>query len=401
MKNAQGQNIRDVAMAEMSKGGSSPAPEPSPGASPRGREAAGGRTLSTQPSASPEGATTVAGAPDTPAKRETFFEIDGKKYKVEVGEDGHVSSADVEAIIRDPYEHARRHHSSVADRQIAQAREKIRKEEFGNIQQELSETRKALAEMREERHRAAGAPQPKAADAPAAETVDWTNVDTSDPAQVLRGLQMESDIRAEKKARVILDQMQVRDRYQADKALREAAASWKEYDQDMFLRILADEGVVLTEKGPDYSKKPPHEVQDIAVESLKILTGLKATEERIVSTIDKAISLMPVEFDQHLKEQVEMKFRAEMKKGRPYDTEKDCLLIATEAAKQVMENDNKRIVERVEKIRTSFEKNRGASQKNGTENTEPTVDNTSDLGKMTREDRHARIVERGKRDRTV
>lgn len=399
MKNAQGQNIRDVAMAEMSKGGSALAPEPSPGASPRGREAAGGGTISTQPSASPEGATTVAGAPDTGANRETFFEIEGKKYKVEVGEDGKVSSADVENILRDPYEAARRHSSSVADRQIAQAREKIRKEEFGNIQQELSETRKALAEMREERQRAAGAQPAKTAVAP--EGVDWSKVDPTDNAQIFRAMQEEADLRARRNNQAMLDQMQVRDRYQADKTLREAAASWKEYDQDMFLRILADEGVVLTEKGPDYSKKPPHEVQDIAVESVKILAGLKATEERINSQIDKAISLMPVEFDQHLKDLVEMKFRAEMKKGRPYETEKDCLLIATEASKQVMENDNKRIIDRVSKIRASFEKNRGASQKNGTENAEPTVDNTSDLGKMSREDRHARIVERGKRDRTV
>lgn len=403
MKTADGKSIRDVAMADMAAERSStpaePSPEHSSGIPDRpsrdaGTGDAGGEGRQTV--GAPEGGAPVQDV--QPKPKEYFYKgPDGKKYKMEVNEDGEVVSKDLAPVLQDPYDHFDRHHKSTYDRMTARERERIRKEELGNFQTEFAALKKDLATMRQGAPAAQTPPPP-----PEQGAVDWTKVDRDDPVAVFEALRKEASYDAKKEAQAIYDKIEAKDRYIATKALKEAAAEWQGYDSEMtvFYQILRDEGVVFGANGPDWSKVPPHVVKDIADGSRTTLQELKATDERISAGINEAISLMPVEFDEHLKGLVEMGFREAMRKGRPFATPQDCKTIAYGVAKQVLENDNKRTMGRVSAIKKAYEASKGKTQTVETEvETPPPQD--GDMANLSSKERHRRIRERGKRDRMV
>ena len=386
---ASGRSARDLALADAHGTQPPPAAEGSPGGggeggsssgSPQGSQGAGAQT---QIAGTPGGST----APATTATRETYFELDGKKYKAEIDENGKIISKDLQPILDNPRKHYEAHSTSVREKQLVQERKRIRDEELSGLHNEIRSLKEALGQIRPN-----GQPSESASATAKSEdgAVDWTQVDVNDPKQFIAALNKDAELRAEKKNKTFLDQVQARDRFQANKSLMEAYSSWKDYDEQLFNRILQDEGVAFTKDGPDYSKLPPHEVESIARESLKTLADLKGLDTRVDGAIGRAIGLMPAEFDEDMMAQVEMGFRSEMIRGRPTTKQEDCDLIAYEVAQRVFEKDAQRIVDRAAKYRAAFEKNKGGTEKVKTD-VEIPPEKPGELKDLTQEERHERI----------
>jgi hypothetical protein len=235
-------------------------------------------------------------------------------------------------------------------------------------------------------------------------------VDPNDPHAIMAAYNRAADIRAEQKFKKLLDEslqpMQEKERFEAMGALGDAYQAWKEYDEDGFQKLLRESGVSVGKNGVDWQKTPPYLLKTIVGRMNDQLAKAKAFDSNMDEAFSRAISSMPKDpdgtslWDESLTSALKTAVRQQIRAGAPCDTKEDCDLIVKEAAREIWDNDIKRLAERAQRISKAIAANRGASQKvEPSGETPPPVEAKDD--DLTSEERHKKIREAIKRDRTL
>jgi hypothetical protein len=303
-----------------------------------------------------------------PAEKKYIFQTpDGRKIEGKIDENGNIQLPDLAAILKDPHDHYLRHFSSVNERQMAAARKKIREEELAGISEKMKSFEERMSSFQMPA-------QPKADAAKPADGVDWSTVDVNDQLAVAQAHEKQRQFDTRKMMKEMFDEyfapITEASRAEATDALGAAYDAWKGEDLNEFKSLLRQSGVQVSRDGIAFSRTmTPQMVTKIANGLIEHLNTVKGDQTRVQSAIEKAVATMPTDdegslWDDNYHTKLLKAYIAEqINSGRPVETDEDCLLIALEGSKQIMNDDVKRIARQSARLARAIAKAKGGVQK--------------------------------------